>query len=453
MSNTSVISRVRTLGQLLGTMFSGNRDIYATYGYAQTVTFEMMLRKYQRQDIAQRIVDTDPKAIWTDPPRPVSSLSEEYRNAWQNVFRRHNLFDTFYRADKLAGLGRFSIILFGFDDVQSTEDLAKPVQPGPRKLLYTQPYGEDVVTISALDGDPSSSNYGSPALYKISPSLHASDTLLDSSITSKIKAKTFEVHASRVIHVAENTLEDSFYGQPRLLRVYNLLEDLQKVVGGSAETFWLTSNRGLHVDVDKEMDFTTDDAANLADEIDEYMHELRRVIRTKGVSVKPLGSDVADPQGPFRVITAVLAAATGIPQRILLGAESGQLASAQDRANWARRVDERRVLFAEPVILRPATSLLESVGLLPQLPDNTAIEFRWPDAFKQNPLEIAQTGAQRARSLTNTTRALESPNSPISIVEARKILQLEDLGLDPEEVPEGPAFKTIDRNQKPVLPR
>ena len=53
------------------------------------------------------------------------------------------------------------------------------------------------------------------------------------------------VHASRVIHVAEDILDDEVYGIPRLEPLYNYLDDLLKVVGGSAEMFWLDAKRRL----------------------------------------------------------------------------------------------------------------------------------------------------------------------------------------------------------------
>ena len=59
-----------------------------------------------------------------------------------------------------------------------------------------------------------------------------------------------EVHYSRILHVAEGVLQNSYKGEPRLSRVFNLLDDLMKVAGGSAETFWLTANRGLQADID-----------------------------------------------------------------------------------------------------------------------------------------------------------------------------------------------------------
>ena len=40
-----------------------------------------------------------------------------------------------------------------------------------------------------------------------------------------------KVHWTRVIHIAESTLENPIYGIPRLRPVYNRLMDIEKVTG------------------------------------------------------------------------------------------------------------------------------------------------------------------------------------------------------------------------------
>ena len=59
------------------------------------------------------------------------------------------------------------------------------------------------------------------------------------------------------------------------------------------------------------------------------------------------------------------------------------------------------------------------------LPSPKSIEFVWPDAFKQNPLERAQTSAQKARALANVSKALSDKRPVISCEEGRAILNIE----------------------------
>lgn len=141
------------------------------------------------------------------------------------------------------------------------------------------------------------------------------------------------------------------------------------------------------------------------------------------------------------MIMALVSGTTGIPRRILVGSEAGQLASEQDRANWAERIQERRALFANPSILDPTVMLLQTVGLVPE----GDFEWDWPSAFIQNPLEEGQTMAQTARAIGNISRQTggSTPMQLISREEGRKILGYVD-DLDESDLYEPPDWQIKD---------
>jgi hypothetical protein len=224
---------------------------------------------------------------------------------------------------------------------------------------------------------------------------------------------TFDVHWTRILHVAEDCLEDATFGRSRLECVYNVLDDLLKVTGGAAESFWLTGNRGLHIDLDKEMDLEGEDEEALSAEVDEYVNQQARVLRTRGVKVTELGTSTADPSNVFDVLLSLIAASTGIPKRVLLGTEAGQLSSQQDRANWATQIEARISNFAQPVILLPFIVMQVRNGVLP-VPET--LTLTWPEAFKLNPLERGQTSAQIARSAANLVKVLSTP-APTPVID------------------------------------
>lgn len=410
--STPLLERLK-LGGLLGKMFGGKRDLYELLGYTQVITYEHILSKYTRQDITSRVIDAPANALWDNPPlitAPVAGFDE----AWKDVARKHNVWQTVSKADKLAGMGEYAIILIGTD---TPGDLKNPVvRRNNASLLYLQPYAINTATISKLVGDPTNARYMLPELYQIQPGNELN------SVNIRELPPTFEIHADRVVHVLEGALTNDVFGTPRGVKIYNLLEDLQKIVGGTAETFWLTANRGMQVDVDKEMDLTKEDAADLSDEIDEYLNQLRRVIRTRGVKINSLGSDTPNPKNVFEMVMSLVSGSTGIPKRILIGSEAGQLASEQDRSNWAERIEERRSSFGTPTITN-LVMRLSSVGVLPPV-TSEQIVVEWPDAFKLSPLERAQTSSNYARSAANLAKALEGEDPLMTKEEAREILGL-----------------------------
>lgn len=400
------------LGLRFGTAFGGKRDYYETFGYERILTFQHCLNKYARQDIARRVIDQPVDGVWTDPPT-LWTESEEFDAAWGDLVARLQLFSHLATLDKLAGLGKFALLVVGYDDGR---DMSTAVsKKDGRKIIYLQPYGEGSVKIKTFDENQASPRFGKPIMYEVTPG-DSSDLSATRLVENGIKRRPFNVHYTRALHVAEGALENALVGHPRMEPCYNLLDDMQKVVGGSAETFWLTANRGLQIDVDKEIEMNADDEENLSDEIDEYEHGIRRIIRTRGVKVNNIGSDVPSPEGHFKILIALISAVSGIPQRMLLGAEAGQLASEQDRAQWAQRMQERIATYAEPQILLPFIAMNVTAGALP---DPGTIDVDWPEAFKLNPLERGQASAQMARSAANLVRARNESIYPPGAVTIR----------------------------------
>lgn len=402
----------RRMNYQLSNIFGGRRNLYEVFGYDTNPGFDNRYMKYMRQGIAARIVDAPAAALWTNPPL-VTSTSDSWNEMWDDLIARYNLWNNIERLDKLAGIGRFSILIIGYNDGGSLETPVntRSITQKERKILYLQPYSERTATIKQYNLDPRSEDFMKPEIYEIQPMddyIIGWNSKFSRASGSNVKAnRTFRVHASRVLHIAENILENGIFGMPRLERVYNTLDDLLKVTGGTAETFWLTANRGLHIDIDKEMELDAQDEKNLADEIDEYTNQLRRVIRTRGTKVSALGSDTPDPTGVYQMLISELSGSTGIPRRILTGSEAGQLASDQDRANWADRIDERRANWGNPIVLFQLIKKLTNAGYLPA--DSTIqITVDWPSSFKMSPLENAQTSAQHARSATNFAKAIET---------------------------------------------
>jgi hypothetical protein len=415
--NSVLLDRIK-LGQQLGQQYGGKRDLYDALGYPLVISYQQYLGKYQRQDIAGRIVDLPAKDTWRKPPTIMDATSNTaedtpsspFVNGLRYLIDRQRLWHYLARIDRLAGIGRFGVLLIGTSGIGalSTE---MPRMNRPEDVIYLSPYSEGAVQITKLVDDPTSPRFGLPELYTVNLGIGMS---------------TETVHWSRVIHVADDLLEDEVYGQPRMQRAYNLLEDLLKIIGGGAEATWRNMDKGLHADI---RDGFTDvaDEDELSDEIDEYMHGLRRFLRTQGITITPLGSDVVDPTGLFNAIIGLVAASSDIPQRILLGSERGELASSQDAATWAGQIFERQQNYAEPQILRALIDRLVAYGALPA-PQGGKYTIEWPSQFELTDLERADLALKVAQAA-----AAMSPGSPEMVI-GLDYFQREMLGLPEAEI-------------------
>lgn len=312
----------------------------------------------------------------------------QLKKSFLEIARRTRLWHYVQRADKLAGVGKYSVLLLGFDDVTGAEGLSQPVQ-GANDLLYVQAYGESQVSILEFVNDPRDEAFGLPQRYQL--------RMVDSVSNGRL----INVHRSRIVHVADCLMDSEVEGVPILERVYNRLLDIEKIVGGSAEMFWLSARHGLHIDVDPAIRLSADTTNAMSQEIEDYLNGVQRVLRTRGTKVNPLGSDAVDPSGAFGVVMNAIAVTTGVPVKILLGAELGSAASEQDRTNWATRIEERRKVYAEPVILDQLIQKCIDAGVLPDM----GWEWGWPDAFPMSPLERAQTSAQQAAAAASLASA------------------------------------------------
>ncbi len=440
---SDLLSRFR-LGNLAGLQFGGKRDLYEVLGYKRQLGFDDFWAKYQRQDIAKRVVNAPATATWRNPP-DIKSEIPGFTEAWDKITSKHRIWGQISKVDRISGIGNYAVLLLGLSDVRKKEDLINEVRNKEGiELLYLQTYLQKFAEVAEFDRDPTSPRFGLPLMYKLTVRDPVASIAGVPQIGTKnaqntqIGEQELTVHYSRVLHVAENTLDNDILGTPRLEPVFNLFDDLLKVVGGTAETFWLIANRGMQMDIDKDTELSSEDAANLSDEADEFQHQLRRIIRTRGVKIDTLGSDSPDPKNTFDMLISAVSGATGIPKRILTGSEIGQLASDQDRANWADLIRERRTIHAEPNILLPLFTTLAGVGLLPDFEPHQ-LEFEWSQTFQLTPLEGAQMMAQQGRAAINLSKQLSEKNPVTTREEARIMLSLP---LEPEdgELPESVEF-------------
>jgi hypothetical protein len=176
--------------------------------------------------------------------------------------------------------------------------------------------------------------------------------------------------------VADGLLDDRIYGTPRLKRVWNRLDDLEKLAGGGSEAFWMRAHQGYVANVDPTVQMDEPKIQALRDQIEDFANGLRRTIGQQGVEFKALGSDTADFSNNVDAIVGLIAAGTGIPKRILMGSERGELASSQDAKAWDDRISDRRTQYGDPVVVRPFVDRLIEFNALPK---PVKYETRWPE--------------------------------------------------------------------------
>lgn len=376
------VAVAQAMGQSYGSI--DQRDYFETLGYPQRneLGIDEYWAQFERGGIAERIITSVSGATWADVPDVTDHEGEDedettdFEDDVATLFDETGALHYLERADTLQRIGRFGVLLIGFDDggdLDEEVDTSALSGDPAEDILYYQPFSEKQIDDFERVDDHTDERFGLPKHYDLD--------FGDESIGVE------EVHHSRVIHIAEGALEDESVGYSAYRPVFNYLIDLVKVVGGSAEMYWRGADRKLVANQNGEGRVTDED--KIATQIEELVHGLRNVAWTQNVDVEALGGESPDPTGLKDAIIELIAGTLGIPKRRLLGTERGDLASTQDEAAFVALVDERRMKFAEPQIYREFVDMLVDYGVVSS-PQGDSYDVDWPDNFALTELEEAE---------------------------------------------------------------
>lgn len=420
--NSEIVARM-ALANLLGQSFGGDRDLYNALGYPKAVGYNDFVLRYKRQDIAKAVIKRPVETTWAGNIEVLEASESEdtaFETAFDKLQKDFKLKTVFSRLDRLTCLGRYGVLLMGFDDVKEKLDFMKPTNPRSiSKLLYLKALSEGSAKIESYETNTKSERYGLPKFYEI---------ILKTTIGNGTTSATIKVHYSRVIHVAWDLMEDDTEGTPVMESIFNRLMDIEKLVGGSSEMFWKGARPGYQGVIDKEYNLGSEEEKDLDNQVDEYEHGLRRIFTAQGIELKNLAPQVSDPTAHVAVQVQMICSITGIPQRVLLGSERGELASGQDANLWKTLIQDRRTEQVEPNIIRAFVDKMIEVGILPS-PSSAGYTIMWSDLFAPSEKERAETGKTRAAAVQ---QFLQNPIAP-ELISVDAFVQF-FLGLSKEQI-------------------
>lgn len=381
LSKREITTLANALARRLGLSetYDGKRNIWESCGYPAEITPEEMELRYKRMGLARTIVNAFPMACWRRDPLVYETTEDTetaYEKVWKELQRRHKVIMRLKQVDMLAGRGEFAVLLFGLDGGPVLE--VEP--PSKSKLLFLRPYHPSKVKVVEREKDTANERYGQPVMYEIQRRQNDD------------AEPPIRVHWKRVLHVADGVDDRDDVGEHRLTCVWNDLLDIEKISAGGSEMFWKGGFPTTLLNIDKDLNPSEDEKAAMGAQVEEMLHGLTRILRMRGVSATQLLPSLVSPENHFRMKVQQMAAATGIPMRILLGSEEAQLAGEQDSMNWLDRVDARRTDFCEQWILRPFLERCSLLGLLPALPEGEEAIVEWPPIKERTAKDKAEVG-------------------------------------------------------------
>lgn len=389
-----LVNEVRTLSTRLERLLDPRRDVYEECGYPGIgeLTITHYKDMYDREPIAARVVQVMPQESWMITPEvfetanstaetpfemAIRDLNKSLKGkSWHNDEEGGLIWNYMERLDELSGIGSFGVMLAGIDDGLPLDEPYEPA-PGPtakRNLKYLRVFDESQVTITGWDNDPNSDRFGYPEIYTIT----ITDESTNYEHSTKQATNTHRVHHSRIIHVADNLGSSESFGIPRQKQVYNRLYDLVKLYSSSPEMYWKGAFPGLSVESHPQLGGDVDfDKKEIAEEIHKMMNTLQRVSMTTGATVKSISPQVVDPTPQIKVTLEAICIKIGIPVRIFMGSERGELASSQDDSSWNDRLAYRQNRHITPHIVCQFFDRLIDMNVLPE--PTEGYKVKWPD--------------------------------------------------------------------------
>lgn len=408
-SNTQLNLRQQLMTQTFG-IAGQQRNIDLECGYPtgpiDSASYKTL---FENDGIAYRANNVWPEETFRQTPeineteKPTDSPFEK---EVKRVFKKFNIWHYLERVDTLSGVGRYGALLLGLDDGRNldqpvvsdgvlepkdtpTENLALPPisKATSRKLTYLRTFDETLCQISAVVTDQKSSRLGQPLKYQVT----LSDPSLLTSTTSS-PSSSVEVHWQRIIHICDNRTTSEIVGSPRCQRTIKQILDLIKTLGAAGQGYWSGAFPGISFETDPEIAAGGVDIEDAKKQIEDYMAKLQRYLALDGLHANSLTQQIADPTAFVGIHLDILCMIIGIPKRVFMGSEVGQLASTQDRQNWDGRVSKRRTQYVTPFIIRPLVERLVLLGVLPMPTKGyDAFEVMWPDIYTPSDDDKAAT--------------------------------------------------------------
>lgn len=424
-ANTLSDSGVR---QRLAAAISGGNDyadtlhnVYVDYGYPETVTFENAWNMYRRFGIAKNIVELPVDVTWMDVPNITGSAP--FEAALAKLIPRIKLWHRLRGLDMRQRVGRYAGLFMRVRDNQHPDKLIGPL-PGEGALIQIIPIYEGQLMVTETDNDPMSDTYGQPAMYQYQTGGIGS--------RDEKAGASFAIHPSRLIMAAEGADDGGIYGISSLEAPYNSLMDLRKIIGAGGEGYYKNAAQSVI--------FSLEDSSNavanapLLEKFNEQYNDFVRNRFTRGMWTPGLKPNVIDaslppPKDFFDAALNDVAAASKIPATILIGQQTGRLASDEDSKSFLAGINSRRENFVTEIIQRTIDWFIVN-RILPA----SKYEIEWTDLLANSDQDRLNLASKM--STVNRDQFLSGGESPFTSREIRETagfsVEVEPEFVDPE---------------------
>lgn len=364
LENNSVAADPNSLrGRLAGALSGGYdfsdtmHNVFLDFGYPQTITFAQFWNMYRRFGIAKNVADLPVDTGWMTPP--IVDGSAQFNRELERMIEDQHLWKRVKGLDNRQRVGRYAGLFMRVRDGKAPELPIESKLGGAGALVQMIPLYEGQLTVLETENDPTADDYGQPTMYQFNGGSvgNRNEKIRDS----------FSIHPARIIVAAEDSDNGSIQGVSSLEAPFNSLMDLRKIIGAGGEGFYRNAAQSVVFSL-KDGASSKVNAPQLEafnDQFDDFTrNRMRRSFMSPGLDPNVMSSDLGDPKNHFTNALNDVAAAAKTPATILIGQQTGRLASSEDGRQHMSMVNSRRENFMTEMVTDVLDWLIKW-GILP----------------------------------------------------------------------------------------
>lgn len=391
------------------------RNVWANVGYPDQVDFDM-LWSISTRGIGKAGIHRIVNKCWSEDPKITDGEFDGERSLTpfeqdlEVLIKEHHLFARLKGADWRNRIGRYAGIIPIVKD-NGAADTELTGLSSVRSLFKLVPVFESQIDVTDV-GTNSNLNdprFGMPNHYNYRENV-AGDR-------NPINNSQFTLHPSRVFVFAEGADDGSIFGVPANEAGFNSLLDMEKIAAASAEGMYKNAKQRTVINITDNSTakvLTTDTKKREAfdDSVKSFERDIDGMLTVYGMDVHTLQSTLSDPANAFKIELDIYCATIEIPATILIGQQTGRLASDEDQKDWGLTAQSRCNNVLTPSLIIPFLKYMIEIGVMRAPVNDILVE--WPnfvEASAKEKLEISLLMANVNKASREAGQAVPYPDA------------------------------------------
>lgn len=341
---------------------------YKDFGWPERLVFEQLYTMYKRNGMGKAGVEKTIEKTWETMPVFKQSMEAEETALESQLTKRFEeilFWQHISEVDRRSLVGGYGGLILRLADGQDFSQPVGRVNGGLEGLAGLIPAWKGQLRVSEWYDDQREENYGDPKMYQFNEAELSDRERVNSQLRS------FEVHPDRVILWSK---DGTIHCDSLLEAGYNTLLDMEKVSGAGGEGFYknakgapvliVNENASLKAMAEGMGVKVEEIADNMNEQVKDYNAGFDSMLLLQGMTADKQSVTLPSPQYFFATPLMVFSASVSCPQKILTGSQTGERASTEDAAEWARTNMSRRNLVCKPKLMQIIERLIR-FGILP----------------------------------------------------------------------------------------